>query len=245
MSLDPEDRIIWSADLEDETALMKCLGDMHDLRMIKIDRNFTEGTDLTVLSRLSAMGLQVFDDAKIWEIPTKTLGIAGKHLKHKPWMLNCAANVCSSGNLFHADPDKVDGLKRFADACHAVGTRPCAVTVLTTKTPGLVMREYGGRTPTQQVLWYLDLLAEFGFTDVVCSANEVPIIRAESRFDYIDLNVPGIRPAGSAADDQARVNTPEAALADGATRLVIGRPITKGNPAENFRNIAAGLKATV
>jgi orotidine-5'-phosphate decarboxylase len=138
------------------------------------------------------------------------------------------------------DPDKIDGLKRFADACHTAGTLPCAVTVLTSKTPEVVEKEFGCSS-VDQVLVYVEMLLDCGFTDVVCSSAEVEAIRAEERFDKLNLNTPGIRPAGKDAGDQARVNTPEAALAMGTDRFVIGRPITEGNPAENLANIVASI----
>jgi orotidine-5'-phosphate decarboxylase len=64
-----------------------------------------------------------------------------------------------------------------------------------------------------------------GARALVCSPLEVAALRAEVGPE-IDLIVPGVRPAGSSLDDQARVATPEQALADGASLLVIGRPIT-------------------
>lgn len=239
--MNPFGRIIWSADVGNETALMGYLNQMPGLEIVKIDRLFLIGTGLGVLSRLNELGYKVFVDAKIIEIPSKTVAIAKEYLKHKPWMLNCMAGIQSSGVLTHEDPEKIDGLKRFADACHEVGTRPCGVTVLTSKTDNVIDREFNGRDSLEQVLYYVEALLDCGFTDVVCSPAEIAAIRAESRFDVLDLNTPGIRPAGSAAGDQARANTPEAALAAGATRLVIGRPITQGDPAENLRKIADSI----
>ena len=51
---------------------------------------------------------------------------------------------------------------------------------------------------------------------------------------------PGIRPAGSSSDDQQRIATPQQAIADGSSYLVIGRPITQhANPAEALAEINA------
>lgn len=243
MNIEPIERIIWSADVADEEALMAGLDLMPELRVIKIDRLFVTDIGLGVIDRLNDRGLLVFDDAKIIEIPSKVVGVAKKHLVHRPFMLNCMAGAESSDVLIHEDPEKVDGLKRFADACHEAGTKPCAVTVLTSKTADVVGREFNGRNSMEQVLYYVELLLMCGFTDVVCSPKELPAIRAESRFDGLDLNTPGIRPAGSDQGDQARADTPEGALAAGATRLVIGRPITTGDPAENLKKIVAGITA--
>lgn len=239
--MDAIDRIIWSADVKNEADLMVALDLMPGLRKIKIDRLFLTGIDFGVIDRLNKRGLDVFDDAKIFEIPTKVEAIAKKHLAHKPWMLNCMSGCVSSLVLTNEDRDKIDGLKRFADACHEVGTKSCGVTVLTSKTPQVVHQEYNGRTSEDQVLEYVAMLLECGFTDVVCSPKEVPIIRAESRFDVLELNTPGIRPAGTDAGDQARADTPQAALAAKADRLIIGRPITNGDPAENLANIVASI----
>jgi orotidine-5'-phosphate decarboxylase len=235
--MDPLDRIIWSADVPNEEALMAHLDRMPDLRLVKVDRLLATEAGLDIVDRLNDRGLRVFDDAKIIEIPSKVVGIAGKHLAHRPWMLNCMAGVQSSGVLSDPDPDKLDGLKRFAQACHDAGAKPCGVTVLTSKRAEVVRREFNGRAAVEQVLYYVEALLESGFTDVVCSAQELTAIRSESRFDGLALNVPGIRPRGSEVGDQARVDTPSTALEAGADRLVIGRAITTGDPSENLNRI--------
>jgi orotidine-5'-phosphate decarboxylase len=239
--VDALERIIWSADVPDEVALIAHLEQMPDLRLIKIDRLFATEMGLGIVDRLADRGLRVFDDAKIVEIPSKAVGIARAHLAHRPWMLNCMAGVQSSGVLEAADPDRLDGLKRFADACHKVGTKPCGVTVLTSKTGDLVRREFNGRDSVEQVLYYVEALWHAGFTDIVCSAAELAAIRSESRFDALGLNVPGIRPRGSEVGDQARVDTPLSALRAGADRLVIGRAITTGEPQRNLAAIVAEI----
>jgi orotidine-5'-phosphate decarboxylase len=64
-----------------------------------------------------------------------------------------------------------------------------------------------------------------GATGLVCSAREVAAVRALVGAKVV-LCTPGIRPAGSAANDQARTETPLAAVQAGSDLLVIGRPIT-------------------
>ncbi len=230
----PAERIIWSADVADEATLMRILDDLPELRVIKIDRYFVEGRDFGVFDRLRERGLMVFDDAKIVEVPSKGESLAeDRHLPHRPWMLNCMAGIESSDILDDPDPEKIDGLKRFADACHKVGTKACAVTVLTSKKEEVVRREFNGRSSIEQVLYYVELLLNCGFTDLVCSPQEVAAIRAESRFDVLETNSPGVRLAGSDTQDQARVDTPENLIVSGGTRMVVGRPLTN-NPVANW-----------
>lgn len=234
------DVVIWSADV-DEATLDRVLVDDLPLRLIKLDRLGLTRMGLRKIAAIQERGFRVFADAKIVEIPDKVIEVAILHLAYRPWMLNVMAGACSSGLVLTDDPKKVDGLKRFADRCHAVGTKPCAVTVLTSKTDRLVAREFNERTPIEQVLVYAEMLLEMGFTDMVCSPLEAVAIRAEPRFNALQLNTPGIRLPGSSSDDQARVDTPAAAIAAGVDRLVIGRDLTNGNLAENFNRIAAHL----
>lgn len=240
--IDPYDHIVWSADVKNEATLMALLDSMPLLKHVKIDRLFMERSGLGLLERLNNRGVKVFDDAKITEIGSKLVGVARNHLQYMPWMLNCMAGCISTGQQGMVNPERMDGLKCFAETCLIAGTRPCGVTVLTTKTPEVVGDEFNGRSPTDQVLWYMEKLVHFGFTDAVCSPWELEAIRAEPRFNCINLNTPGIRPEGADQDEQTRVGTPQWAIAKGADRLIIGRPITdNGDPAENLARLAESI----
>jgi orotidine-5'-phosphate decarboxylase len=107
------------------------------------------------------------------------------------------------------------------------------VTVLTSKTEEVVEEEFGGRTSVDQVLFYVSLLKDAGFTDVVCSPREVAAIRSDNYFDNLELNTPGIVMPGGDAQDQARTDTPGGAVRAGSTRLVIGRALTGNDCAAN------------
>jgi orotidine-5'-phosphate decarboxylase len=88
------------------------------------------------------------------------------------------------------------------------------------------------------------LAVDAGAQALVCSPREAAAVRAEVGPD-ITLITPGVRPAGAAVQDQARVATPEAALEAGADLLVIGRPITGApDPGAAAAAIAAALRRT-
>ncbi len=229
------ERICWSADVKDVATLRSTLEQMPDLEWVKIDQLFTKRDGFEVVKQLSDDGYSIFSDEKITEIPSKLEAIAQVLVRYQPAMLNCMAGCVSSGKVSSVNADLVDGLKRFADVCHGANVLPCGVTVLTSKKPRAIGHEFNGRDSIEQVLYYVDMLDACGFTDIVCSTDELEAVMAE--FPHLHANVPGIRPAGASIDDQARVATPSGALLAGAERLVIGRPLTNGNPAENLQKI--------
>jgi orotidine-5'-phosphate decarboxylase len=81
-------------------------------------------------------------------------------------------------------------------------------------------------SPAEQVLRLAKLAQSSGINGMVCSPEEVAMLRKETGPDTL-LVVPGIRPTGSAVEDQKRIATPAQAILDGASLLVVGRPITR------------------
>ena len=236
---DPYEQIIWSADVLDVPALLEWLDQLPLLRYIKIDRAFVDANGWSVFAELEERGIEVFDDAKIIEIPSKLEQIAQTHCqKARPWMLNCMAGGLSNANYELSSKD-LDGLKRFADTCHTHSVNPCAVSVLTSKSPEVVLDEFS-REVSDQVLFYAEQLVLAEFTHMVCSPLEAKVLRQNHLFDGLKLVTPGVRPAATDKGDQSRVATPSGAIQDGSNYLVIGRPITKepGTPAENLAAIA-------
>ncbi len=119
-------------------------------------------------------------------------------------------------------------------------TKVVAVTVLTSlDTVDLAEAGVIG-SPAEQVRRLAELAREAGVDGIVCSGAEV----AAAKADWPDgfFVVPGVRPAGAEVADQKRIVTPRQALADGASILVIGRPITAAvDPARAIADIAADL----
>ena len=81
-------------------------------------------------------------------------------------------------------------------------------------------------TPQEMVTRLASMSQNAGLDGVVCSAQEAPVLRQNMKDDFL-LVTPGIRLADAKKDDQCRVVTPEKAINDGASYLVIGRPITQ------------------
>jgi len=172
-------------------------------------------------------GRPIFLDLKLHDIPNTVAGAVRALLPLAPAMLTVHAG---GGAAMIAAARKAAG--------DAVG-RPklLAVTVLTSLDAEALAATGVAGTPLQQVVCLARLALSAGADGLVCSAHEIAALRAELGRDPI-LVVPGIRLPGSAPDDQARVMTPQAALAAGATWIVVGRPITDApDPAAAARAI--------
>jgi orotidine-5'-phosphate decarboxylase len=101
------------------------------------------------------------------------------------------------------------------------------VTVLTSISEQQFQQEMGIQRPlTEQVLKLAKLAEKAGLDGVVASAKEARELRRITSSDFI-IVTPGIRPAWSETNDQARVLTPQQAIEEGSSYLVVGRPVTR------------------
>ena len=122
-------------------------------------------------------------------------------------------------------------------------TQLLAVTVLTSLDREALARLGNTTDPGELALHLARLSKECGADGVVCSAQEAAQVRIACGEDFHRLT-PGIRPKGTSSQDQARVLTPEQALRNGATWLVVGRPITQApDPAAAADAILAEIAA--
>jgi orotidine-5'-phosphate decarboxylase len=166
-------------------------------------------------------GFNVFLDLKFHDIPNTVAQACAAATRLGVWMLN--VHAAGGRNMLKSARESVD-----RTAAERSAKRPLliAVTVLTSLDDA-DLREQGLTEPaSDHAVRLARLTADCGLDGVVCSAVEAQAMRAALGPSF-KLVTPGIRPAGSADDDQARINTPDAAIASGADYLVIGRPITQ------------------
>lgn len=166
-------------------------------------------------------GFRVFLDLKFHDIPNTVGQACAAATRLGVWMLN--VHAAGGRAMLEAARDAV-----AATAAESGKPRPLliAVTVLTSLSDGDLHDTGVHRTAAHQALGLAQLTSACGLDGVVCSAVEAPTLRAVLPPAF-KLVTPGIRPAGSTPDDQARIITPQAAVANGADYLVIGRPITQ------------------
>ncbi len=173
---------------------------------------------------------EVFLDLKLHDIPNTVAGAARAAARLRPRFLT----VHASG-----------GAAMVAAAVQAApDVTVTAITVLTSLSDA-DLAAVGLAGPSLDAVRRLAVLAVgAGAAALVCSPQEVAAVRAEVGPDIV-LVTPGVRPAGDAAGDQARVATPQQALADGADLLVIGRPVTQSpDPAAAAAALAASLRSS-
>jgi orotidine-5'-phosphate decarboxylase len=161
-------------------------------------------------------GRPVFLDLKLHDIPNTVAGSVRAVLPLQPRMLTLHA--AGGARMIEAARDAAEG---------AGADRPLllAVTVLTSLDAASLAATGVTDSPSHQALRLAKLALLAGADGLVCSPLEVAMLR-DALGDRVKLVVPGIRPAGTAADDQARTMTPAEAVSAGADWIVVGRPIT-------------------
>ena len=185
----------------------------------------------SLVATLRARGLDVFLDLKLHDIPNTVRQAARRAAAHDVRLLTVHA---SGGEAMLAAA--VDGA---GERCGIL-----AVTVLTSLEPAELAAAWG-RGPwidvRAEVLRLAELADAAGAHGIVCSGMELSAVVQKFGGRLAPL-VPGIRPAGAAVHDQARIVTPESAAAEGARYLVIGRAVTEAtDPLASWDSMAAAV----
>jgi orotidine-5'-phosphate decarboxylase len=207
------ERLIVALDFPDPAAARALVGCLDGLPLtFKIGLELIYAGGLALAGELIAEGRRVFLDAKLLDIPNTVERATA-----------CAASLGVAFLTVHGTDRKTLGAALRGRG--GAATKLLAITVLTSL-DAEDLREQGlAEAPREVVLRRARLAAEAGFDGVVASAMEAQAIRAALGGALL-IVTPGIRPAGAAVADQARIATPGDALRAGADHLVIGRPIT-------------------
>ena len=194
---------------------------------VKLGLEFFSAQGHEGVRRISALGLPVFLDLKLHDIPNTV----GKSVEALAPLEPAILTVHAAGGR---------EMLRAAKAAAGPATKVVAVTVLTSLDESDRAAAGVSGSPADQVARLATLARDSGVDGIVCSGAEVAAARTAWPDGF--FVVPGVRPEGGDVGDQKRVVTPAQALADGASVLVIGRPITGAvDPAKAIMDIAAGL----
>jgi len=211
-----QDRLAVALDFPSSKAALELVDKLDgQCRWFKVGMELFYATGAGLVRSLRERGFEVFLDLKLHDIPNTVAGA-----------VRSVTETGASLLTLHAA-----GGERMMQAAAEAAQRPgaprlLAVTVLTSMDQADLAGIGITASPSEQVLRLAALAERSGITGMVCSPQEVAMLRSELTPGTM-LVIPGIRPSGGTVGDQRRVATPASAIRDGASLLVVGRPITQ------------------
>ena len=230
------DRVIVALDCDAATALCLAVELRGHAKWLKVGMTLYYAEGPKIVQTFKQLGFNVFLDLKFHDIPHQVEGAA-------------ASAVLSGADMItmHAVGGKamMAAGQRGAEtaAFERKGSVPAtlAITVLTSMDADSLAATGVARALPDQLNALATQAREAGLSGVVCSPQEAHGLRELLGPDAF-IVTPGVRPAGSAKGDQSRVATPAEAFGNGASHIVVGRPITQADdPVAAFEAIAAEL----
>jgi orotidine-5'-phosphate decarboxylase len=213
-------RLVFALDIDDPAEALACARDLvGTVRWIKVATRLYTRAGAPLIGELRAMGYSVFLDLKFHDIPDQVEGACRAAARLGVGLLT----VHASGGRAMLEA-AVGGASLGAREAETLGTSVLAVTVLTSLDQSDLSAVGVERTVDAQVLALARLARDAGCAGVVASPRELPLLRPAVPRPF-GILTPGIRPAGTEAQDQKRVTTPADAVRGGADWLVVGRPI--------------------
>lgn len=235
---DARERLIVALDMSSEDALAMARTLSGEVAWVKIGMTLFYKAGPEIVARLAGLGLKIFLDLKLHDIPHQVEGAAREIASLGVQMLT----VHASGGSEMVEA-AVRGARQGAAESGYKTPVILAVTVLTSLSEKGLNEVGVGDTPQAQVLRLARLAVGAGADGVVCSPLEATAVR-EALGSEAYVVTPGVRPAGSETGDQSRIATPGAAIGAGASHLVVGRPVTgASDPVDAARSILAEMES--
>lgn len=237
-----KDKLIVALDVETSARALELVEQLRDVAgMFKVGSQLFTSAGPPIVKEILAQGAKVFLDLKFHDIPHQVAGAA-----------RAAAELGVSLFTVHASGGS-EMMRRAADAVAEVGekggvrAKVLAISVLTSIDATILSQIGVTSSPVESVTRLVKLAEESGVDGVVASPQEIATIRRLVPSSKFLVVTPGIRPAKNeqpaAREDQKRVATPAAAIAAGASYLVVGRPITAAaNPFYAAQQIVAEME---
>lgn len=238
--MDPRDRLIVALDTADADHAAALVGTLAGhVGVFKVGLELIHAAGMQIFTRLRAAGAaRLFYDVKLNDIPNTVAGAMREVLRLGAW---CVTVHSQAGTA--ALQAAVDAGRKEAERTGLERTLVFAVTVLTSIDGDELRGTLRVDLPLTEYVVHLARLAHAcGCDGVIASPREIAQIRAAIPDPGFRVVTPGVRPAGAAQLDQARVLTPEEAIRQGADYLVVGRPILMApDPATAAAAIVANI----
>jgi orotidine-5'-phosphate decarboxylase len=235
---EPAARIIIALDVESRDQALALVRALPETQVFKVGLELFTAEGPRLIQDLQALGKGVFLDLKLHDIPNTVAEAARIGVRHGAAMMTIHASGGEEMMARAAEVARNEAEKRGVARPLLLG-----VTILTSL-KNEILASIGMIADTgAQVLRLAALAKKAGMDGVVCSAQEIEIVRRETGAGFL-IVTPGIRPAWAAAQDQKRIMTPAEAVAKGSDYLVVGRPVTQASsPQEAFQKIVDELTA--
>lgn len=227
----PSSKIILALDIKDETRLHQLLDEVRGKGIwLKIGMEFFYAFGAKKVIELAESGNSIFLDLKLHDIPN-TVYEAILSLSHLPIKM---INVHCAGG--------VEMMRKAKEATLKFKTPPLliGVTVLTSFSEEAFNQTYPNNKMLETILHFATLAKDAGLDGVVCSPQEIKLIKSHLGEDFKTIS-PGIRFSDGPLHDQKRIMSAKEAHDIGADFMVIGRPITEASsPRHALENILKG-----
>jgi orotidine-5'-phosphate decarboxylase len=230
-------KIIIALDVKNKEEAAAAVSGLKDARTFKVGLELFTAEGPALFKKLKVLRKDIFLDLKLHDIPNTVAGAVRAAVRHGVQMMTIHA---SGGRDMMARA--AEAARETAEAENVERPLLLGVTILTSL-KSAELNEVGMKPDVaEQVLRLAGLAKSAGMDGVVCSPQEIELIRKEHGRDLL-IVTPGIRPAWAAAQDQKRIMTPAEAIRKGADYLVIGRPITgAASPQDAFARIVEELE---
>ena len=233
-----KDKLIIALDVDTPTKALDLVKQLHSVAgMFKVGSQLFTTAGPQIVRDILAHDSKVFLDLKFHDIPHQVAGAA-----------RSAAELGVSLFTIHASGGS-EMMQRAVASVNEVAAKGgmrskiLAISVLTSIDERMLSQIGVTSTPAESVLRLVKLAETSGVDGVVASPQEIEIIRRTVSSPDFLVVTPGIRPSSNELGDQKRVATPAAAIAAGASYLVVGRPITNApDPLAAAQEIARDMQ---
>jgi len=220
----PKSKLIVALDMDSLGKAEELVSALKDsVSVFKVGSRLFTSCGAEVIRRINAQGAKVFLDLKFHDIPSVTAS---------------AVRAAQAHGVFALSLHTLGGMKMLEE-CAKIKMRPLlwGVTVLTSMDDDGLRRIGIEKNVRDEVLSLVSLARDAGLDGIVCSPREIEDARERAGKNFT-IVTPGIRPFGSAKDDQARTMTAREATGKGSDYIVVGRPVVEAkDPLEAVRGI--------
>ena len=196
-----------------------------------------------IIKKIKGKGCKIFFDGKFLDIPNTVSHAISNMVKHRIDMINV---YLSGGKNMLIEARK--SLIETAQKENIESPKLLGVTVLTSITNEALQNDLKVQAQLEEYVLHLAQFAvKINLNGIICSPNEAKIVKdaiGETK-DFL-IVTPGVRPSWAEANDQKRIATPKEAVLNGATHIVVGRPVTASkNPLDAVKKILDELEEAI